>query len=229
MLYGKITEERFHPKSFGRLAQKLLGMLLREGWIVMTRKAELSRKTKETVIDAEMIIEGRGVHKIKTGIPFFDHMLTLMTVHGFFDMKVQAKGDIEVDFHHTIEDVGLVLGEVLNKALGDRKGIQRYGHAVTPMDETIAMVTIDLSKRPFLVFRMPPGMLQAGDSFTMLSKEFFRALATRGGMNLHIDVPYGENEHHMLEAVFKAAGRALDAASSPDQRLTGVLSTKGAL
>jgi imidazoleglycerol-phosphate dehydratase len=144
-------------------------------------------------------------------------------------MKIKAKGDIEVDFHHTIEDVGLLLGDVLDKALGDRKGIQRYGHAVTPMDEAIARVTIDLSKRPFLVFRMPPETVRTGDSFTMLSKEFFRAFATRGGMNLHIDVPYGENEHHMLEAAFKSAGRALDAATSLDRRLSGVLSTKGTL
>jgi imidazoleglycerol-phosphate dehydratase len=193
----------------------------------MTRKAGLSRTTKETVIDAEWIIEGNGVHEIDTGIPFFDHMLSLTAVHGFFDMKIKAKGDIEVDFHHTIEDVGLLLGDVLDKALGDRKGIQRYGHAVTPMDEAVARVTIDLSKRPFLVFRMPPETVRTGDSFTMLSKEFFRAFATRGGMNLHIDVPYGENEHHMLEAAFKAAGRALDAATSLDRRLSGVLSTKG--
>jgi imidazoleglycerol-phosphate dehydratase len=195
----------------------------------MIRKSEVSRKTKETVIDTALTIDGKGGHEIATGIPFFDHMLTLMAAHGFFDMVIHAKGDIEVDYHHTIEDVGLVLGDAFDEALGDRKGIQRYGHAVIPMDESIAMVTVDLSKRPFLVFRMPHHISGTGDSFTMLAKEFFRAFATRGGMNLHIDVRYGENEHHMLEAVFKATGRALDAATSPDRRISGVLSTKGSL
>jgi imidazoleglycerol-phosphate dehydratase len=195
----------------------------------MIRKSEVSRKTKETVIDAALTIDGKGSHEIATGIPFFDHMLTLMAAHGFFDMVIHAKGDIEVDYHHTIEDVGLVLGDAFDEALGDRKGIQRYGHAVTPMDESIAMVTVDLSKRPFLVFRMPQNISGTGDSFTMLAKEFFRAFATRCGMNLHIDVRYGENEHHMLEAVFKSTGRALDTATSPDRRISGVLSTKGSL
>ena len=195
----------------------------------MTRRGDVSRKTQETSIDARLTIDGRGGHDIETGIPFYDHMLTLMAVHGFFDMVIHAAGDIDVDFHHTIEDVGLVLGEALDKALGDRKGIRRYGHAVVPMDEAVARVTVDLSRRPFLVFRTPPEFLRAGDSFTMLSKEFFRAFSTRAGMNLHIDVSYGENEHHMLEAVFKAVGRALDQAAAIDERLSGVLSTKGTL
>jgi imidazoleglycerol-phosphate dehydratase len=197
--------------------------------MAMNRKSEICRKTKETVIDARLAIDGRGAYEITTGIPFFDHMLTLMAVHGFFDLVIHATGDIDVDYHHTVEDVGLVLGDAFDKALGDREGIQRYGHAVTPMDEAIAAVTIDLSKRPFFVFRMPPDHPRTGDSFTMLAKEFFRAFATRGGMNLHIDVGYGENEHHILEAVFKATGRALDAATLPDRRVSGVLSTKGSL
>jgi imidazoleglycerol-phosphate dehydratase len=197
--------------------------------IAMTRKSEVSRNTKETVIDASLVIDGRGAHEIATGVPFFDHMLTLMAAHGFFDMVIHATGDIDVDYHHTIEDVGLVLGDAFDKALGEREGIQRYGHAVTPMDEAIASVSIDLSKRPFLVFRMPPDHPRIGDSFTMLTKEFFRAFSTRGGMNLHIDVGYGENEHHILEAVFKATGRALDAATSMDRRVSGVMSTKGFL
>lgn len=195
----------------------------------MDRKSQISRKTKETRIEASLSIEGSGVQDISTGVPFFDHMLSLMAAHGFFDVRIQAQGDIDVDFHHTIEDVGLVLGDALDQALGDRKGIRRYGHAVTPMDEALARVTVDLSKRPFLVFRMPPDQPARGDSLTMLTKEFFRAFSTRGGMNLHIDVPYGENEHHMLEAVFKAVGRALDRATSLDSRLTDVLSTKGSL
>lgn len=197
--------------------------------MAMTRKSEVSRSTKETVIETSLVLDGRGAHEITTGVPFFDHMLTLMAAHGFFDMVIHATGDIDVDYHHTIEDVGLVLGDAFDKALGDREGIQRYGHAVTPMDEAIAAVTIDLSKRPFLVFRMPPDHPRTGDSFTMLTKEFFRAFSTRGGMNLHIDVGYGENEHHMLEAVFKAAGRALDAATSMNRRVSGVMSTKGSL
>jgi imidazoleglycerol-phosphate dehydratase len=196
---------------------------------VMTRKSDISRKTKETVIDARLDIDGRGVNEIKTGVPFFDHMLTLMAAHGFFDMSIDATGDIDVDYHHTIEDVGLVLGDAFDRALGGRDGIHRYGHAVTPMDEAIAEVSIDLSKRPYLVFRMPLDHPRTGDSFTMLTKEFFRAFSTRGGMNLHIDVRYGENEHHILEAVFKAVGRALDEATTPDQRIKGVMSTKGRL
>lgn len=195
----------------------------------MNRSATVTRKTKETVIEAKLNLDGRGDSDIDLGVPFFDHMLTLMSAHGFFDLALQAKGDIDIDYHHTIEDVGLVLGDALDKALADRKGIQRYGHAVTPMDEAIASVTIDLSKRPFLVFRTPYNAPVAGDTFTMLSKEFFRAFSTRGGMNLHIDVGYGENEHHILEAVFKSTGRALDLAISIDDRISDVLSTKGTL
>ncbi len=195
----------------------------------MKRRAELSRQTNETNIDANLNIDGSGTADIAMGIPFFDHMLTLLAAHGFFDLSIHAKGDIEVDFHHTIEDVGLVLGDLLDQALGGREGIRRYGHAVTPMDESIATVTIDLSKRPFLVYRLPSDLPKTGESFSVLSKEFFRAFSTRGGMNLHIDVAYGENEHHMIEAIFKAVGRALDTATSLDDRISGVRSTKGAL
>jgi len=195
----------------------------------MHRQANVYRKTTETSIDARLNIDGSGTSDIATGIPFFDHMLTLWSAHGFFDLTIQAKGDIEVDFHHTIEDIGLVMGELFDQALDKRAGIKRYGHAVTPMDEALASVAIDLSKRPFLVYRLPSDVPKTGESFSSLSKEFFRAFATKGGMNLHIDVPYGENEHHILEAVFKAVGRALDAAASMDERISGVHSTKGAL
>jgi len=195
----------------------------------MNREAVLSRQTNETTIDAKLNIDGSGIADISIGIPFFDHMLTLFSAHGFFDLSIHAKGDIEVDFHHTIEDVGLVLGDLLDQALGGREGIRRYGHAVTPMDEAIATATIDLSKRPYLVYRLPSDLPRTGESFSVLGKEFFRAFATRGGMNLHIDVAYGENEHHMIEAIFKAVGRALDMAASMDARITGVHSTKGAL
>lgn len=195
----------------------------------MNREAELSRQTNETTIDAKLNIDGSGIADIAIGIPFFDHMLTLLSAHGFFDLSIRAKGDIEVDFHHTIEDVGLVLGDLLHQALGGREGIRRYGHAVTPMDESIARATIDLSKRPFLVYRLPSDPPKTGESFSVLAKEFFRAFSTRGGMNLHIDVAYGENEHHMIEAMFKAVARALDMATSMDERITGVHSTKGTL
>ena len=195
----------------------------------MNRQSELSRKTTETLIEAKLNIDGTGNGDIAIGIPFFDHMLTLLAAHGFFDLNIRAKGDIEVDFHHTIEDVGLVLGDLFNQALGKREGIKRYGYAVTPMDEAIASVAVDLSMRPFLVYRLPSDIPKTGESFSILGKEFFRAFATRGGMNLHIDVGYGENEHHMIEAVFKAVGRALDIATSLDDRIVGVHSTKGSL
>jgi imidazoleglycerol-phosphate dehydratase len=195
----------------------------------MDRQSELSRKTTETVIDARLNIDGTGASDISIGVPFFDHMLTLMAAHGFFDLTIHAKGDIDVGFHHTVEDVGLVLGDLFEQALGKREGIRRYGYAVTPMDEAIASVAVDLSKRPFLVYRLPSDIPKTGESFSTLGKEFFRAFTVRGGMNLHIDVAYGENEHHIIEAMFKAAGRALDIACSFDERITGVRSTKGTL
>jgi len=195
----------------------------------MNREAELSRQTNETTIDAKLNIDGTGIADIGIGIPFFDHMLTLLSAHGFFDLSIHAQGDIEVDFHHTIEDVGLVLGDLLDQALGGREGIRRYGHAVTPMDESIATAIIDLAKRLFLVYRLPSDLPKTGESFSVLGKEFFRAFSTRGGMNLHIDVAYGENEHHMIEAIFKAVGRALDMATAMDDRIHGVHSTKGTL
>ncbi len=195
----------------------------------MDRTAEVTRKTKETVIEVKLDIDGQGKTDIATGIPFFDHMLTLFGVHGFFDLHIYAKGDIAVDFHHTVEDVGLVLGDAFERALGARKGIKRYGHAVTPMDEALAEVAIDLSKRPFLVYNLPVAVCGCGDSFIALAKEFFRAFSTRGGMNLHINVNYGENEHHIIESVFKAAGRSLDAACQFDPRIADVLSSKGSL
>ncbi len=195
----------------------------------MKRSSKIERKTKETDINLILKIEGNGESDISTGIPFFDHMLSLFSAHGFFDLIVKAKGDLEVDFHHTVEDLGLVLGKALDKALGDRKGIRRYGHAVTPMDDALSSVTIDLSKRPFLVFNThkPPG--PSGDFDLTLAKEFFRAFSNMSGMNLHINVSYGENEHHIIESIFKALGRSLNQAVSFDDRVTGVLSTKGSL
>ncbi|MBU4185027.1 MAG: imidazoleglycerol-phosphate dehydratase HisB [Proteobacteria bacterium] len=195
----------------------------------MERTSEADRKTKETAINIKLNLDGKGKHEISTGIPFFDHMLTLFAVHGFFDLCVSAKGDIEVDFHHTVEDVGLVLGDAFDRALGDRMGIKRYGSSVTPMDDSLASVTIDLSKRPYLVFNIPNLKIMGGKFDSSLAKEFFRAFSTMGGMNLHINVSYGENEHHIIESILKAAGRALDQATSFDERITEVRSTKGSL
>ena len=195
----------------------------------MERTSEVDRKTKETTINIKLNLDGTGKHEISTGIPFFDHMLTLFAVHGFFDLCISAKGDIEVDFHHTVEDVGLVLGDAFDRALGDRRGIKRYGSSVTPMDDALASVAIDLSKRPYLVFNIPNLKSTGGKFDSSLAKEFFRAFSTTGGMNLHINVSCGENEHHIIESIFKATARALDQAVSFDERITEVRSTKGSL
>jgi len=197
--------------------------------MIMDQTAEVERKTKETAIRISLNLNGSGQSEISTGIPFFDHMLVLFAVHGFFDLAVKAKGDLEVDFHHTVEDVGLVLGEAFDRALGSRKGIQRFGHAVTPMDDALAAVTVDLSKRPFLVYHVPALKLSSPGFNISLAKEFFRAFANRGGFNLHINVSYGDNEHHIIESMFKAIGRALDQAANKDKRIKDVRSSKGAL
>jgi imidazoleglycerol-phosphate dehydratase len=195
----------------------------------MERTAEVDRKTKETSIRIVLKLEGVGNNEISTGIPFFDHMMTLFSVHGFFDLSVDAKGDIDVDYHHTIEDVGLVLGDAFDRALGDRKGIKRFGYAVTPMDDALATVAIDLSKRPFLVFNVPERANSEGNCFLPLTKEFLRAFSNRCGMNLHVNVLYGDNEHHINESIFKALGRALDQAGSFDDRVKDIRSSKGIL
>ncbi len=195
----------------------------------MKRRADIERKTKETQIQLSLGLDGSGVCKCETGIGFLDHMLNLFSAHGFFDLTVSAKGDLDVDFHHTVEDVGLVLGTAINDALGNRTGTNRYGFAVTPMDETLAQVAIDLSKRPYLVYRVPDGISGKREFDLGLAKEFFQAVVVRGGMNLHINVPYGDNEHHVIEAVFKAFGRALDEAVAPNKRIKGARSTKGVL
>jgi len=194
------------------------------------RSACVERKTSETDIRIALSIDGKGKGgTISTGIPFFNHMLTLFAHHGFFDLSIDATGDIDIDYHHTVEDVGLALGDAFSQALLDRKGIGRYGHSVTPMDETLATVSLDLSNRPFLVFNIPKELLANGASFSCLAKEFLRAFAVRGGITLHVNVSYGENEHHILEAIFKSLGRALDQASSFDSRISNVRSSKGSL
>ncbi|MBC2715701.1 MAG: imidazoleglycerol-phosphate dehydratase HisB [Desulfobacteraceae bacterium] len=195
----------------------------------MKRFAEVERTTKETKIKAEFNIDGNGENDISTGIPFFDHMLTLFSVHGFFDLNLRASGDIDVDYHHTVEDVGLVLGEALAIALGNRKGIKRYGHAVTPMDDAISTVTIDLSNRPFLVYLIPELFVRQTEVYSCLFKEFFRAFSNKSGMNLHINASYGENDHHLIESIFKSFARSLDLATSVDERVKHVHSSKGLL
>jgi len=195
----------------------------------MKRIASTKRNTTETQISMELCLDGQGNSSISTGIAFFDHMLILFAAHGFFDLNLVASGDLDVDSHHTVEDVGLVLGESVKKALGDRKGIKRYGYAVTPMDDALTSVVIDLSKRPFLVYNVPPGINAACNFDISVAKEFFRAFSINAGMNLHINVLYGENQHHILESIFKSAGRALDQASTHDKRIMDVLSTKGSL
>ncbi len=193
------------------------------------RSAVINRETAETQIMVELTIDGTGQAAIDTGIPFFDHMLTLFAKHGFFDLTLKAKGDIEVDYHHTVEDVGIVLGDAFKEALGDKKGIRRYGYAVTPMDEALTSVAVDISNRPVLVYNVPLGERRGIMFDTLLSKEFFRALTNHLGMNLHINLKYGENEHHILESAFKATTRALDQAMGKDDRISGVQSTKGSL
>jgi imidazoleglycerol-phosphate dehydratase len=195
----------------------------------MNRTGRVERRTNETQIRTFLDLDGQGKNSISTGIGFFDHMLTLFSVHGLFDLEIEATGDLEVDFHHTVEDVGLVLGDAISQALGKREGIFRYGHAVIPMDEALAEVTLDLSNRPYLVFRHPEKMPLQSQWDVSLAKEFFRAVAQKAGMNLHIRLPYGENWHHMVEAVFKGFGRALRTAVSQDARIKGIPSTKGSL
>ena len=196
----------------------------------MAPMSKVHRRTKETEVELELELDGRGQAAIATGIPFLDHMLTLFAAHGYFDLKVAAKGDLEVDQHHTVEDIGICLGHAFREALQQRSGFRRYGEARVPMDEALAMVTVDLSNRPFLHLEVkyPPGSAACALD-PQLVKEFWRAVAVHGGMTLHIHAPYGDNTHHILEAIFKAAGRALDQATQPEPRAKGIPSTKGVL
>ena len=228
--YGLYFKKKLEYRLQRELAAAaIFSPTIRSRLTIMERKAKVERKTKETDIKISLTVDGQGKADIATGIPFFDHMLTLLAVHGFFDLSVHAKGDLDVDFHHTVEDVGLVLGDAIRDALGDRKGIERYGHAVTPMDDALAAVTLDLSNRPYLVYHVPEHAVSGIALNPSLTKEFFRALVNRAGMNLHINVAYGDNDHHVVESIFKAFGRALDQAASQDRRITGVRSSKGAL
>ena len=193
------------------------------------RQANVERNTSESRIRIALRLDGSGQRRISTSIPFLDHMLDLLAKHGFFDLMVDAKGDTHIDDHHTVEDVGIVLGTALRQALGMKEGIRRFGTAWVPLDETLAQVTVDLSGRPYLVYnvKLPHRRIKGFDLY--LFEDFFQAFATHAAMNLHINVAYGRNPHHIMESVFKALAKALDQAVSVDPRISGVLSTKGSL
>mgnify|MGYP004471535423 FL=1 len=194
-----------------------------------TRQASIHRKTSETDIDLFIRIDGSGDAQVDTGIGFFDHMLKSFAKHGMFDLKLNVTGDLIVDCHHTVEDVGIVLGEAIKKALGDKKSIRRYGDIILPMDEALILCAIDLSGRPYLVFDATFSSDMVGYFDTQMVKEFFYAISFSAGMNLHIREMSGENDHHIIEGMFKAFAKALDEACSKDARIKSVLSTKGSL
>ena len=194
------------------------------------RQARVERKTKETDIVLQLNIDGTGASKIQTGIPFFGHMLEAFSRHGLMDLTVDASGDLEVDLHHTVEDVGIVLGKALREALGDRTGIVRYGTASIPMDETLVSAAVDISGRPFIVFNVPLRRTRIANMDLDLLQDFFRAFAFNAELNLHVNMHYGDNLHHIAEAVFKAVARAVAQATRLDPRIAGVVpSTKGSL
>lgn len=195
----------------------------------MDRIASITRTTKETKIQLTLNLDGTGKADIQTGIGFFDHMLHSFARHGFFDLTLQVEGDLYVDCHHTIEDVGIVLGEAIKGALGEKKSIKRYGSFFLPMDEALVMCAIDLSGRPYLDFELPFTVERVGDFDTEMAKEFFYAISYNAGINLHMRKMRGDNNHHLLEASFKAFAKALDEASTIDDRIQDVLSTKGTL
>jgi imidazoleglycerol-phosphate dehydratase len=194
------------------------------------RKSRIERKTKETDIRVELNLDGKGSHSIDTSIPFLDHMLSLMSKHGLLDLSIKAKGDIDIDDHHTVEDTGIVFGKAVRQALGDMQGITRYGQSSVPMDESLASVCIDISGRPFLVYKVDfPKKSRLKDFDPDLIEDFFHAFVSNSGITLHVGVPYGRNTHHIIEAIFKAFGRALRQAAGIDPRVKGIPSTKGKL
>jgi imidazoleglycerol-phosphate dehydratase len=193
------------------------------------RAAQVVRKTKETDIRLELQLDGEGRYAVKTGIPFLDHMLELWTKHGLFDLTVQARGDLDVDYHHTVEDVGLVLGQALREALGEKAGIRRFGESTVPLDEALVQTVVDLSGRPFLAYDVRIKQAKIGTFDVELIHDFLLALVNQAGMNLHVRMLSGRNPHHIVEAAFKGLARALDVATQRDPRVRGVLSTKGTL
>lgn len=195
----------------------------------MERIAELTRTTKETDIKVSLNLDGTGKSRVNTGIGFFDHMLEGFSKHGFFDLMMEIKGDLNVDGHHSVEDSGIVLGTAIREALGDKKGIRRYGSSILPMDDALALCAVDLCGRPYFAFDCDFSVEKVGELDTELVKEFFYAVSYSAGMNLHVKMISGSNNHHMIEAIFKAFARALDEAVGKDERITDVLSTKGSL
>ena len=196
----------------------------------MERKAKIERKTKETDIKLRLNLDGKGLSEIESGIPFIDHMLSLMAAHGFMDIHLSATGDTEIDDHHTVEDMGICLGMAIDQALGKKKGIRRYGEATVPMDEVLSRVAIDISNRPFLAYRVSLAETKTGKFDVSLIKEFFRALVNYSGITMHVDLISGDDAHHIAESIFKAFGRALDQAVGFESRLeSAVPSTKGIL
>ncbi len=195
----------------------------------MERRAEIKRKTKETDISCVLVLDGSGKAEIDTGIGFFDHMLDGFTRHGFFDLKLKCKGDLNVDCHHSIEDCGIVLGQAVKEAVGDKKGIKRYGSFILPMDEALILTAVDLSGRPYFSFDLEFKEERCGDMDTGMAREFFYAVSYSAAMNLHIKEISGVNSHHIMEAAFKSFAKSLDTATSFDERIGGVLSTKGVL
>jgi imidazoleglycerol-phosphate dehydratase len=196
--------------------------------MAQNRIATIKRKTAETDITLTLAVDGQGKSNISTGVPFFDHMLTLFAKHGLFDLDVAAKGDVDVDYHHTVEDVGLVLGEAFKQALGDKLGIRRYGFFILPMDESLARVVVDIGGRPHLVYEAEAPTMFVRDFNIVLVKEFARAFSNALGANLHVKLEYGEEPHHVAEAIFKSLARALDVATQIDARAATLLpSTKG--
>ena len=195
----------------------------------MTREATVTRRTRETDVQVELSLDGSGESEIHTGVPFFDHLLESFARHGFFDLRVRAKGDLEVDQHHTVEDVGIVLGQALRRALGDGAGLTRFGSARIPMADALVQVDLDLVNRPYLVYRVELSRDWVGRFDAALVEDFLYALCTNGGVDLHVELVYGHNVHHSVEAIFKGLGRALDRATQIDPRVQGALSTKGAL
>ena len=193
------------------------------------RKATIRRKTTETDVSAEVNLDGRGEGSIDTSVPFLDHMLNLFSRHGLLDLTIRSQGDTAIDAHHLVEDVGICLGQAVRKALGDRKGISRYGTAVVPMDESLCSVAMDLSGRPYLIWRAKLGDARIGEFDPALLREFFKSFSDHSGITLHINLSYGTNVHHMAEAIFKAFARAFSEAVAIDGRVEGVLSTKGSL
>jgi len=194
------------------------------------RTAKVERKTKETDIRLSINLDGEGKYAIDTSIPFLDHMLSLMSKHGLLDMKIKAKGDIDIDFHHTVEDIGIVLGKAMKEALGNMQGITRYGQASVPMDEALAMVSIDISGRPYLLYKVEiPKKSKIKNFDPDLIEDFLQAFASNSSITLHVITPYGRNTHHIIEAIFKALGRALRQAVAIDPRVKGVPSTKKVL